>query len=57
VLDYYELGDQLWLQLSPLYTDSTLSQSHDLSLKHRRSAARPSCERNLYGHLQQWPTR
>jgi hypothetical protein len=55
VLDQYELGNQLWLQLSPLYTDSTLIKSHDLSLERRRESPRPSLERNLYGHVQQRP--
>jgi|GEM_PF-6292340 len=52
----YALGDQLWLQLSPLYTDSTLIQPHDLSFQQRRVAASPSIERYLHGHVQQRPT-
>ncbi|HEY2402808.1 MAG TPA: hypothetical protein VGI23_20825 [Steroidobacteraceae bacterium] len=57
MLDQNEPGDQLWLQLSPLNTDSTLIQPHNLSLKQRRIAALPSFESNLYGHLQQRPAR
>jgi hypothetical protein len=57
VLNQNELRDQLWLQLSPLYTDSILGQPHDLSLKGGPAATRPTFERNLYGHVQQRPTR
>jgi hypothetical protein len=47
----YELRNQLWLQLSPLDSNSSLRQPHDLSLEQRSAASRPAFGRNLYGDV------